>query len=182
MSRTSTNQRNLVIGLVAIIVLLAAVVGVLLLSNSNKQGQSADGRLPLEQEREIQDASSNMQQQLANAGEFDPANATKLPAGTSPEDWAIAYYEACDKQDWEAAWEHLPKARKDATTTEALGKQLSSYGITGYKITENKETEEGAEVVVDQMTASFGTFTSVWQFVKDGDDWLVKDKRVLGMQ
>lgn len=174
------NQKNVVIGLIAVIVLLAAIVFLLIWQN-NKAADTANTQTPAQ--GQVQEASSAMQNAIANAGEFDAATAQKIPAGSTPEAWVKGYYDACDKADWKAAWDHLPTAKREVTTAEALAAQLQGYGITGYKIIETKDVSETEQQIsVEQMTGSYGNFTSIWTFVKDGDNWLVKNKAVEGMQ
>lgn len=176
----SSNQKPLIIGLAVVIILLAAIVGVLIFqgsgpSNTDTAAQTATTNADTS-------ASTAMQQAMSKAADFDEKTATKLKDGMTPEKWVKAYYDACDKKDWEAAWEHLPAAKKDATTAEALGQQLSDYGITGYKIDGSTKNSDGdVEVTVTQSTSSYGDFTSVWTFQPSGNTYLVKGKAVAGM-
>lgn len=175
------NQKNVAIGLIAVIVLLAAIVFLLIWQN-NKTPDTQNAATP--QEQQIQSASSAMQNAMANVGEFDTKTAQKVPADSTPEAWVKGYYDACDKADWQKAWEHLPTAKREAATAEALAAQLQGYGITGYKVvstTDVSDTEQ--QITVEQITGAYGNFTSVWTFVKDADGtWLVKNKAVAGMQ
>lgn len=180
----NNKQMPLIIGLAVVIVLLAAIVGVLIFNGQQANNNAA----PTQQQTATtgtdaaSSASSAMQQALQGAASFDEKTATKLDSKTTPEDWVNAYYTACDKQDWKTAWEHLPKAKKDATTADALGQQLSSYGITGYKIVSSKKNSDGdLEITVTQSTKSFGDFTSVWTFMPKDGTYLVKGKAVAGM-
>lgn len=175
----SSNQKPLIIGLAVVIILLAAIVGVLIFQggNSGKTETAQDSATTAQS-----NASTAMQQQMSKAADFDEKSATKLKDGETPEKWVKAYYDACDKKDWTAAWEHLPAAKKEATTADALGQQLSSYGITGYKVDSSKKNSSGdLEITVTQSTSSYGDFTSVWTFMPKGDTYLVKGKAVAGM-
>lgn len=183
MSKSSkSNQKVIVIGLVVVIVLLAAIVGVLIWQSTSSKTDTAKTTTQNSATTENQQASQAMQQAMGNAAEFDAKTATKLKKGTTPKDWVTAYYDACDKKDWKTAWEHLPAAKKNATTADALGEQLSGYGITGYTIDSSKDNTDGdLEISVTQKTSQFGDFTTIWTFQKSGDTYLVKNKAVAGM-
>ena len=177
----SSNQKPLILGLAVVIILLAAIVGVLIFN-----GQKADTNTATTQQNAqttaANDASTAMQQAMKSAGDFDEKTATKLEKGTTPEEWVKAYYDACDKKDWKTAWEHLPAAKKKATTADALGQQLSGYGITGYKIDSSKKNSSGdLEITATQSTSSYGDFTTIWTFMPKDGTYLVKGKAVAGM-
>lgn len=177
----SSNQKPLIIGLAVVIILLAAIVGVLVFQGNGSNNADTTAQNAATSNADAS-ASTAMQQAMSKAADFDEKTATKLKKGMTPEKWVKAYYDACDKQDWKAAWEHLPAAKKDATSADALGQQLSSYGITGYKIDSSKKNSDGdLEITVTQSTSSYGDFTSVWTFQPEGDTYLVKGKAVAGM-
>ena len=177
---TGTNQKPLIIGLAVVIILLAAIVGVLIF-NSTKTDTTKTATTQ-STDTGASSASTAMQQAMSNAADFDEKTATKLDKKTTPEEWVKAYYDACDKKDWETAYKHLPAAKKEATTAKALGEQLASYGISGYKIDSSKENSSGdLEITVTQSTSSYGDFTSVWTFMPKDGTYLVKGKAVAGM-
>lgn len=178
MTSTSSQQKNLLIILVVVIAVLAAAMA-FLIYQTNKATADA-GKLPANQENQIKEASSAMQQAVQGQSDFDIATAQKV-TGT-PEEWVIQYYEACNKADWETAFNLQPTARKEATNAEAFASQLSGYGITGYKVVNTDSQADVTSITVDQETSQFGTFTSIWEFVKDGDNWYVKSKSVAGMR
>lgn len=179
---TGTNQKPLIIGLAVVIILLAAIVGVLIYNSTKADSANTAATQQSATNNAASSASTAMQQALSNAGDFDEKTATKLDKNTTPEQWVKAYYDACDKKDWKTAWEHLPAAKKKATTADALGQQLASYGITGYKVVSSKKNASGdLEITVTQSTSSYGDFTSVWTFMPKDGTYLVKGKAVAGM-
>lgn len=173
----NNSQQTLVIGLVVIAALLAAIVGVIVYQANALPAPSA-------QEQPAQDPAA--QQPPAGmgqpAGEFDAATATKVAAGTEPEAWVTAYYQACEKDDWQGAFDHLPSAKQANNSPDALKEQVSGYGIKGYKVTSAKVEGDKATVIVDQETGQYGTFENTWTFVKVDGDWLVENKAVTGMK
>ncbi|MBF4509032.1 MAG: hypothetical protein ISP10_00930 [Aeromicrobium sp.] len=112
--------------------------------------------------------------------EFDPATATRVPAGETPEQYVVAYFDAVVAGDYTGAYDRLPADKKAASTEDQFAEQLTGYGITAYTIDE--VSEEGDEARV-QATASMagGAFQYLWTFVKDGDEWLVKSRTLPGM-
>lgn len=178
MTSTNANQRNLIIILAIVVVLLVGVMVFLIVQANNA---NTAGKLPTKQETEIRDASTAMQNAVTNQGEFDLATAQKVEG--TPEEWTTKYYEACNKADWETAFNLQPTARKEASSVDAFAKQLSSYGITGYEIVSvDSPSDNELNITVDQTTSQFGTFTSIWSYIKDGDNWYVKSKAVAGMR
>lgn len=176
----NSNQKPLIIGLVVVIVLLAAIVGVLIYSG-NKADSTKTTTSTTATDAAATSASSAMQQSLSKAADFDEKTSTKLDKDTTPAEWVEAYYKACDEKDWETAWKHLPAVKRDVTTAEELGQQLESYGITGYKVDGTKKNSDGeTEITVTQNT-SYGDFTTVWTFMPKDGTFLLKDKAVAGM-
>jgi len=184
---TTSNQQTIVIGLVVIAALLAAIVGVLIY----QQSQAAS--LP-EPNVQATPADPTAGQQMPPAGmggttggqsapaEFDPTKATQVPDGVEPEAYVTAYYEACDKGDWQAAFDALPVDKKAGNSPEALKEQVTGYGIKEFKVTGATVEGDKASVKVDQVTGSYGTFENTWTFVKKDGKWLVESKAVTGMK
>ncbi len=179
---TTTNQQTIVIGLVVIAALLAAIVGVLIY----QQSQAAS--IP---EPTVQGATSGATgQQMPPTGmggqttpaQFDPAKATKVPKGTEPEAFVTAYYTACEKGDWQAAFDALPADKKAGNSPEALKEQVTGYGIKEFKVTGATVEGDKATVKVEQVTGQYGTFENTWTFVKKDGQWLVESKAVTGMK
>ncbi len=114
--------------------------------------------------------------------DFDAKTATKVAAGMTPEKWVAAYYAAADKGDWVTAFNHLPAAKQQGSSPDALKQQVEGYGVVGFKIASAAEQGDKATVVVDQQTSQYGTFENTWVFKKDGNTWLVASKAVTGMK
>ncbi len=178
-----TSQQTLAIGLGAIAVLLVVIIGMVIYFQSqatsipNPTGEAQTGTGAASGE-----VTTPAGMGQATAAAFDPKSATKVPKGTEPEAFVKAYYEACDKGDWEAAFELLPTVKKAGNSPEALKEQVSGYGIKNYKITSAKVEGDKATVLVDQETGQYGTFENTWTFVKEGGVWLVESKAVTGMK
>ena len=118
---------------------------------------------------------------LAREAEFDPANATSVAEGTTPEQHVTQYFDAVLAGDYDTAYAMLPMSKQESYgSVEAFSEQLTGYGMTEYGI--DSSTEEGDEA---QVTATAvmpgGSFQYLWTFVKDGDGWLVKARTLPGM-
>ena len=165
---TGNSQQTLVIGLVVIAALLAAIVGVIIYQQSSANSlpqptaQTAPATDPAGAPAGMGGAPAGMGDapagmgQGAPAAEFDAKTATKVAKGVEPEAWVTEYYEACDKDDWAAAFDRLPAAKKANNSPDALKAQVSGYGIEGFKVTSAKVEGDKATVIVDQVTGEYG--------------------------
>ena len=187
------NPRNMtntvVIGLVVVVVVLAAGLGYAVYNNNRAVPTITE--LPASSATADGSAAGTASAAAGAMGaatgaaastDFDPKTATKVTAGTTPEKWVDAYYAAADKGDWETAYNHLPAAKKAGSSPDALKQQVEGYGVVGYKVVSATEEGNKATVVVDQQTSQYGTFENTWVFQKDGDTWLVASKAVTGMK
>lgn len=182
---SGSNQQTIVIALVVIAVLLAAIVGVLIYQQTKTTVPAPTASVSNTSNTANQGSTQGSTQGNmgdSSATEFDPKTATKVPSGTTPEQWVKAYYDACDKGDFETAFKHLPAAKQTGSSASALKEQLEGYGITGYTMGTVSAQGDTTTVTVDQVTKSYGTFVNEWTFVKVNGNWLVKGKAVTGMK
>lgn len=175
MEETTTAPNRTVIILLGIIVLLLAAIAGYFILGGNKGGATADTNTGTNNT-----AASNGTPTPAASTPFDPATATKVPAGETPEQHVTAYFEAVLAGDFQTAYDRLPADKKAAQDVAAFGEQLKAYGVQSYRI--DSATEEGEEAQVT-ATASMagGEFQYLWTFVKDGDGWLLKSRTLPGM-
>lgn len=171
--RTAAPNRSIVILLSVIVVLLLAVVAYFLLAD----GAATDTA--------TNDAATDTAAPTGMTGsttpaEFDPATATKVPAGETPEQYVVVYFDAVVAGDFQTAYDRLPSDKKAAQDAASFASQLQGYGVTAYTI--DGATEEGEEAqVTATATMPGGAFQYLWTFVKDGDGWLVKSRTLPGM-
>jgi uncharacterized protein YxeA len=164
-------NRTVIILLGIIVALLIAIVAYFAFANG-KTGTASTGNT---------DTNTNSGTPSTPAAtEFDPATATKVPAGETPEQYVIAYFDAVVAGDFQTAYDRLPTDKKAAQDQASFGEQLKGYGVSEYTI--DSAVEEGDEAKVT-ATASMagGQFQYLWTFVKDGDGWLVKSRTLPGM-
>jgi uncharacterized membrane protein len=189
MSEQTQTNNTLVIALVVIAVLLAAIVGVIIYRQNTAVPAvtaTAPATTPAPAEGS---ASGAMGGGMGGAtggtstpAEVDPATATKVPNGTDPAEYVNAYYEACAKGDWQAAYDMLPADKKAGNSPDALKEQVSGYGIESFTVSKAEIKGDSASVNAEQVTGQYGTFVNTWTFTKDGETWLVASKAVTGMK
>ncbi len=188
------NQQMIVIALAVIAVLLAAIMGVLIWQQSQAavpavSSQAAPAAVPAPSAT----APSGMgagtgadagaaPQAAPDPAVVDPSAATALPKGTEPEAFVKSYYEACDKGDWEAAYDALPADKKQGQTPDGLKQQVEGYNVTSFAITNAAVEGDKATIMVDQVTGAYGTFENQWTFVKKDGAWYATSKQVTGMK
>jgi hypothetical protein len=172
------NQQVIVYALVAIAVLLAAIVGFMIYNNTQKAGASA-GSSTAASDTTGAGIAAQMPTPAAPVT-FDPKTATKLPSGLTPETALKAYSDAVVAGKWDAAFALLPLAgKKTYATSDAMGSQLKSYGITGFR--QGKATSNGANttIVLEEDTPAMN-ITYTWVFTKVGNDWFANTRTMGG--
>ncbi|HSQ22501.1 MAG TPA: hypothetical protein VLQ52_06885 [Coriobacteriia bacterium] len=165
-------NKTMLILLGVIVVLLAAIVVIFFVRGSAEPVATGTGT-------EAPAATPTMPGAVAPV-EFDPATATKVPAGETPEQYVITYFDAVVAGDYATAYNRLPTDKKAASTEAEYAAQLQGYGITTYTIDSATEEADEAEVLAT-ATMPGGAFTYLWTFVADGDGWLVKSRTLPGM-
>lgn len=174
MEETQTAPNRTVLILVGVVVLLivAIVVYFLFLNGDKGTVGTATG--------EATATASAGIPPVTPAAPFDPAVATKVPDGETPEQYVKTYFDAVVAGDFTTAYDRLPADKKAAQDAASFGQQLTGYGVTSYTI--DSAVEEGSEAkITATATMSGGAFQYLWTFVKDGDGWLVKSRTLPGM-
>lgn len=177
---TTAPNRTVTILLIVVVVLLAAIVVYLVLSGSDSTSADGSATGTAASGEATASVPSGMTGSTEEA-EFDPATATRVAAGMTPEQHVSAYFDAVVAGDFEGAYALLPTAKQqDYGSLEAFSEQLNGYGITGFTI--DSVVEEGDQTqVTATATMPGGDFQYLWTFVKDGDEWLVKSRTLPGM-
>lgn len=170
------NQRNIVIGLAVIALLLVAIIGVMIFKQSSGVPEP-DRQVP---NSELPQPTPSGTGTAQPPTPVKPGEAVKLPKGTTPQKWVEEYYSACEKKDYATAVKRLPADTQAQTTPESLKQQLESYNVTDWNIVSTKPAGDTTTVVAEQVTG-FGTFQSNWTFQKSGDTYVLVKKAVGGM-
>jgi hypothetical protein len=183
-----SKQNQMILGLGIIVILLAGVVVIIMQGAGSRSSAAQQSTTTETAEQAATPSAGSMGTDGSAVGAdgqeipFDEASAVKIPADSTPRQWVEEYYKACDAGDWESAQKHLPTTKQQVTSAADLQKQLEGYGITGYRITGENEEENALSISADQETASYGSFTSVWEFIKNAEgSWLLKNKAVTAM-
>ena len=169
---TTAPNRTVIILLAVIVVLLLAIVAFFVFGGGARNNATTDAGAAA-------DVAANPMT-TAPATAFDPATATTVPAGETPEQYTVAYFDAVVSGDYQTAYDRLPADKKAAQDAESFASQLAGYGFTGYTIDEVIEEDEEARVTATASTSG-GQFAYLWTFVKNGDGWLVKSRTLPGM-
>ncbi|GAB4285981.1 MAG: hypothetical protein Kow0067_09380 [Coriobacteriia bacterium] len=174
MSQATGSNRTVLILAGVVVVLLGAIIAILLL-----QGGPADTGTSAGQTAAPDTGGSAMPPTTSDTP-FDPATATKVPDGQTPEEYTKEYFDAIVAGDFATAYALLPADKKAAQEEASFAEQLSGYGISDYTI--DDVTEEGEEVRVTATAITpNGSFQYLWTFVAEGDGWLVKSRTLPGM-
>ncbi|MDO8880446.1 MAG: hypothetical protein Q7W44_06570 [Coriobacteriia bacterium] len=173
----ATANRTMLILLGAIVVLLLAIVVIFLARGNADSGPTVTASTDT---AATAGAPSGMPGATAPAVEFDPATATTVPAGETPEAYVVAYFDAIVAGDYATAYGRLPTDKKASSTEQQFADQLTGYGVTEYTIDDVTEADGEAQVLATASMAG-GQFQYLWTFVAEGDGWLVKSRTLPGM-
>ena len=113
----------------------------------------------------------------SSGGAFDPATATKVPAGQQPEAFVKAYYQAILDKKWDVAFKMQPAASQQGTVQD-FQQTEQMYGLKSFGIVSAVSEGATATVVVRQDLGKNGVFGAQWTFVKPGSQWLVKQRDI----
>jgi hypothetical protein len=114
----------------------------------------------------------------STVADFDPATATKVAAGATPESHVKTYYQAILDKKWDVAFKMQPAASQQGGTVADFEATQTGYGLTAFKIVTAKIEGDTATVEVEQNLGANGTWGVMWSFVKNGSDWVVKSRQV----
>ncbi len=177
-STAAPKNKSIVILLVVIIALLAAAVAYFVLAD---KGSTDTTTTPGTSTTEAPVTPPAGMPGSTTPTEFDPATATVVAAGLTPEQHVTTYFDAVVAGDYPAAFKMLPAAKQAEYGDEAaFASQLTGYGITSYAIDGVVENGDETEVTATAVMPG-GNFSYLWTFVKDGENWLVKSRTLPGM-
>jgi len=179
----ANNQQVVVYALIAIAVLLAAIVGFMIYNNMASKGATASAGAGSSTVDSAGSSTADIAQKMPTAAAavpFDPKTATKLPAGVDPASAMKAYSDAITAGNWKVAFDLLPAgSKKTYGTPEAMGAQLKSYGITGFRVGTPTTSGSDTSIALEEDTPAMN-ITYTWIFTKSGSDWLVKNRTMGG--
>jgi hypothetical protein len=125
----------------------------------------------------IVDTSTSSPGVAPSSGSFDPATATRVPAGQTPRDFVSAYYQAILDKQWQKAFDMQPEASKAGQTVDGFQQtQEQMYGMKKFSIFSANTSGSQATVVAVQDLGDNGIWNATWTFAEDGGAWLVKSR------
>lgn len=105
------------------------------------------------------------------------ASETVVPAGETPEEFVVAYFDAVVDGDYATAYDRLPADKKAEQTPDDFAASLQDYAISGYAI--DGVQEDGTQVqVLVTATMSAGSMSYLWTFSQDGDSWVLLSREL----
>jgi hypothetical protein len=174
MAENNTNRTVMLLA-GAVVVLLIAFVAVVLLNSGSGSGPAAT--TPDVALAPTSTTQPGMGSSSATA--FDPATATKVPAGETPKAFVSAYYQAILDKKWDAAFKMQPYTSQVGQTVAAFQEtQEKMYGMTEFTIFSDTTGSTDATVVARQVLGTNGVWNTAWTFVNSGGTWLVKTRKV----
>jgi len=183
----SNNQQMIVIALVVIAALLAAIVGVVIWQQSkaattlpSPTATGATAPAASGAPAGMGGAAGGAAAPAAAAGPFDAKTATKVPAGSTPEEMLKTYGDDILANKYAEAYKLLPLDKQqsygDAAAYEA---QVKAYGITKFNMGKAVTAGDKVTIVSEQVTPQM-PITYTWEFKKVGGQWFVVSRTMGG--
>jgi hypothetical protein len=172
-------NRMILILLVVIVALLGVIIAIVVLGGNDTPATdtAADANFTGTGTSTGMGTSTGTSAEVA----FDPATATRVAAGLTPEQHVATYFDAVVAGDYATAFAMLPTSKQAEYGDEAaFAEQLAGYGVTDYAIDDVTEAD-GETQVIATANMPGGAFQYLWTFVKDGEEWLVKSRTLPGM-
>jgi hypothetical protein len=170
-----SNNKMLVALLGVVAVLLAVIAGILIFKSPSSAVPDATATAPATANPTAANPTP------APSGPFDPAKATKVPAGMDPKVFVENYFKAIIKADYATAYNMLPVDKKQSYgSADAFGTQLKSYKASGY--TMGKTATSGKDVTVEAtLKTPSAPFGYTWTLEKYKTGYVVKSRTLSGM-
>ncbi|NTW28280.1 MAG: hypothetical protein HGA39_02810 [Coriobacteriia bacterium] len=165
----SGSQRGIIVLLSVIAVLLAALVIAMIVMFSGTLGSSGS-------------TTSTGTTSSAQTVAFDPATATKVPAGMAPKQLVEAYYNAVINGKYEDAYKLLPLGSQlGYGSASAFAAQMKDYGVTtsSFKLGGFEETADTYAIAAAQVMPDSLTIAYTWYFKKVGDQWYAESRAMM---
>jgi hypothetical protein len=114
----------------------------------------------------------------STGADFDPATATAVAKGSTPEAHVKTYYQAILDKKWDVAFKMQPAASQQGGTVADFEATQTGYGLTSFKIVSSQSAADTATVEVEQNLGANGTWGVLWSFVKYNGGWVVQSRQV----
>ncbi len=180
MSETNAARNKTVPMLLGVVaVLLLAIVALLVLNNGNETTVPvADTGTTATTDADTTGSMSQPGMGASTGVEFDPATATKVPEGVTPEEYVAQYYQAILDKDFEKAFAMQPATSQEGNNAEDFGATQTGYGMTSFTIGESSEDGDIATVTAEQDLGANGKWAAMWTFEMYEGSWVVQSRAV----
>ena len=169
-----SSQNNLVVYLLgAIVVLLVVIVAFVVM-----RGQAATSPTTAATAGQTAAGTSNPGVGSSTAAAFDAATATKVTAGSTPEQFVKQYYQNILDKKWDAAFKMQPAASQTGSVAEFQNTQETMYGMTKFTVDAGKTSGNTDVVSATLILGSNGEWKTVWTFQKYNGGWVVQNRQV----
>jgi hypothetical protein len=165
------NNRNTMILLGIIAVLLVAVIGVVVAGNQKPAATVAPTAAT--GQPTANGAPSGMGGQPS--GPVGPP--TKVPAGLAVDKYVSTYYSSILSGDFAKAWGMQPAANKAQGDAAAFKATQQGYGLKAFKVLSVEPKGNTTVCRVQQDLGTNGKWVSVWTFDKSGSTWVASSKK-----
>lgn len=172
-------QRTIMILLGVVVVLLVAIVGIVIYNGQAKTPAVASTTGATATTQTGTGAATTAQPGMApsTAAPFDAKTATKVPSGTTPEQYVSAYYQNILDKKFDAAFKMQPASSQQGTVADFQQTQLG-YGMTSFKVVTANVAGDTATVDIEQNLGSNGLWGALWTLKKVGNDWYVESRKI----
>lgn len=179
MSETTVPRNNTVPMLLGVVaVLLLAIVVLLVVTNGKDDTNTTNGTTATAPTDAASAPISQPGMGASTGVEFDPATATKVAEGMTPEDHVTAYYQAILDKEWETAFSMQPATSQQGTNATDFEATQTGYGMTKFTIEESVEDGDIATVTALQDLGANGMWAAQWTFEKYEGGWVVQSRAV----
>jgi hypothetical protein len=176
MSENAPNTNRTVMILIGVVVILLAALVIVVIM---RQPAGTTATTPATSTPAASTVATAQQGMASSASQpFDPATATKVPAGTQPKDFVAGYYQNILDKKWDAAFKMQPAASQAGGDVSGFQSTQKMYGMTSFKVVGQKIVGTTATVVIQQDLGTNGIWGATWTLVKNGDTWLVQSRAV----
>jgi hypothetical protein len=180
MAENNTNRTVMILA-GAVVILLIAFVAVVVLNSGAASTQTASTTASTTTATSSASAStvatSNPGMASSTAAAFDPTTATKVDAKYTPKTFVAAYYQNILDKKFADAFVMQPKASQSGSVADFQSTQ-AMYGMTAFSIFADSTGSTEATVVVRQNLGTNGIWNATWTFVKNGNQWVVRERKV----
>jgi hypothetical protein len=176
MSQNPSDNNRTLLYLLGVVVVLLVVIVALVFTRTQTPGTNVTSAASPTQA--APQSGTQMPGVAPSTGAFDVKTATKVPSGTDPKVYVTTYYQSILDKKWETAFKMQPAASQANGTAKDFEQTQISYGMKSFKVLSSTAQGDTAVVTVQQDLGTNGVWGATWTFVKNGSDWVVKERKV----